>query len=84
MAGTAQRQREGAVMIVRFDSRQEVAAFVNWLIFQGITRDMMAAAIGSDFQAAQEFFGLALVRFRAERERRAAIDRWLELLESEV
>ncbi len=71
-------------MIVRFRSYQEATAFVGWLIFQGITRDMIAAAIESDFQAAQEFFGVALLRFRAERVRRAAVDRWLDVLESEV
>ncbi len=68
-------------MIVRFTSRQEAIAFVNWLIFQGIRRDMIAAAIESDFQAAQEFFGMALLRFRAEQDRRAAVDRWLEFLD---
>ncbi len=71
-------------MIVRFTSPQEATAFLNWLTFHGITRGAVAGAIESDFRAAQEFFGMALLRFRAERERRAAVDRWLDVLESEV
>ncbi len=71
-------------MIVRFESPQEAIAFVNWLTFQGITRADMVMAIESDFRAAQEFFGAALLKFRAEQSRRAAVTSWLEVLESEV
>ncbi len=70
-------------MIVRFTSTQEAIAFLNWLTFHGITGGDVAAAIESDFRAAQEFFGATLLRFRAEQERRIALERWLELLESE-
>lgn len=74
----------GSDTIVRFDSPQEATAFIDWLNFRGITRGDMAAAIESDFQAAQEFFGTALLKFRAERQRRIALDRWLDFCESEV
>ncbi|CAG0936310.1 hypothetical protein TFLX_05178 [Thermoflexales bacterium] len=70
-------------MGVRFVSPQEAVAFVNWLNFQGITRRDIAAAIESDFGAAQVFFGAALMWFRVEQERRAAVTKWLERLGSE-
>ena len=70
-------------MGLRFVSPHEAVAFVNWLNFQGITRRDIAAAIESDFEAAQVFFGMALLRFRAEQRRRAAVAQWLERLESE-
>lgn len=74
----------GPALIVRFNSPQEATAFVNWLTFYGITREAITAAAEFDFRAAQEFFGTALLRFRAERERRIMLDRWLDLCESEV
>ncbi|CAG0957790.1 hypothetical protein PLCT2_00578 [Planctomycetaceae bacterium] len=60
-------------MGMRFVSPQEAMAFVNWLNFQGITRRDIVVAIESDFGAAQAFFGAALIWFRAEQKRRAAV-----------
>ncbi len=68
---------------VRFVSLQEALAFVNWLNFQGITRRDIVAACESDFEAAQVFFGAALIQFRAKQKRRAAVVQWLEWLEGE-
>ena len=70
-------------MGLRFVSPQEAVAFVNWLNFQGIARRDIAAAIESDFEAAQVFFGMALIQFRAERKRRTAVAQWLKRLENE-
>ncbi len=70
-------------MHLRFLSSQEAGAFVNGLHFQGITRRDIVAAVESDFEAAQMFFGLALLRYRAEQRKRAAVVRWLEWLENE-
>jgi len=71
------------MVMVRFRSGQEYLAFIAWLNFQGITRGDIAQAIASDYRAAQEFLGTALLKFRAEQERRAAVDTWLDLLELE-
>ncbi len=70
-------------MGVRFTSTREAIAFINWLYLQGITRRNIAAAIESDFEAAQVFFGLTLLEFRAEKDRRVAVSELLEGLESE-